>query len=57
MIAGLRARGYTLNVDDLVRLADHGVTVMYIERAQRLRSNGHPSIDDIIRLHDAGFTP
>lgn len=57
LIAGLRARGYALNVDDLVRLADHGVGIMYIETVQRIRSNGHPSIDDIIKLHDAGFTP
>jgi beta-lactamase regulating signal transducer with metallopeptidase domain len=57
LIAGLRARGYTVNVDDLLRLADHGVSIMYIQSVQRLRSNGHPSIDDIIRLHDAGFTP
>ncbi|HET9392755.1 MAG TPA: M56 family metallopeptidase [Candidatus Rubrimentiphilum sp.] len=57
LISGLRARGYALNVDDLVRLADHGVGIMYIETVQRIRANGHPSIDDIIRLHDAGFTP
>ena len=56
LVSGLRARGYAPNVDDLVKLADHGVSIMYIQSVQRLRSNGHPSIDDIIRLHDAGFT-
>jgi beta-lactamase regulating signal transducer with metallopeptidase domain len=57
LIAGLRARGYVVNADNLVKLADHGVTIMYIDSMQRLRSNGRPSLDDIIRLHDAGFTP
>ncbi|HEX5275868.1 MAG TPA: M56 family metallopeptidase [Candidatus Rubrimentiphilum sp.] len=57
LIAGLRARGYTFDADTLVKLADHGVSIMYIDSMQRLRSNGRPSLDDIIRLHDAGFTP
>ena len=57
LIAGLRARGYTVNADTLVKLADHGVSIMYIDSMQRLRTNGRPSLDDIIRLHDAGFTP
>ncbi len=57
LIAGLRARGYTVTADSLVKLADHGVTIMYIDSLQRIRSNGRPSLDDIIRLHDAGFTP
>ncbi len=30
---------------------------MYIDSMQRLRSNGRPSLEEIIRLHDAGFTP
>lgn len=57
LIAGLRARGYAVNADTLIKLADHGVSIMYIDSMQRLRSNGRPSLDDIIRLHDAGFTP
>jgi len=57
LIAGLRSRGYSFNADTLVKLADHGVSIMYIDSMQRLRSNGRPSLDDIIRLHDAGFTP
>jgi hypothetical protein len=57
LIAGLRMRGYAVTADSLVKLADHGVTIMYIDSLQRLRSNGRPSLDDIIRLHDAGFTP
>ena len=57
LIAGLRARGYAVNADMLVRLADHGVSMMYIDSLQRLRSNGRPPLDEIIRLHDAGFTP
>jgi hypothetical protein len=56
LIAGLRARGYAVNADTLIKLADHGVSIMYIDSMQRLRSNGRPSLDDIIRLHDAGFT-
>jgi beta-lactamase regulating signal transducer with metallopeptidase domain len=57
LIAGLRARGYAFNAETLVRLADHGVTIMYIDSMQRIRSNGRPSLEDLIRLHDAGFTP
>ncbi len=57
LIAGLRSRGYTFNADTLIKLADHGVSITYIDSLQRLRSNGRPSLDDIIRLHDAGFTP
>jgi len=57
LIAGLRSRGYAVTADSLVKLADHGVTILYIDSLQRLRSNGRPSLDDIIRLHDAGFTP
>jgi beta-lactamase regulating signal transducer with metallopeptidase domain len=57
LINGLRAHGYAVNADTLVKLADHGVTIMYIDSMQRLRSNARPSLDDIIRLHDAGFTP
>lgn len=57
LIGGLRARGYSFNADTLVRLADHGVTLMYIDSLQRMRTNGRPSLDDIIRLRDAGFTP
>lgn len=57
LIAGLRARGYSFNADTLVRLTDHGVTLMYIDSLQRMRANGRPSLDDIIRLRDAGFTP
>jgi beta-lactamase regulating signal transducer with metallopeptidase domain len=57
LIAGLRARGYSVSADTLVKLADHGVSIMYIDSMQRLRTNGRPSLDDIIRLHDAGFTP
>jgi beta-lactamase regulating signal transducer with metallopeptidase domain len=57
LIAGLRARGYSVNADTLVKLADHGVSITYIDSMRRLRTNGRPSLDDIIRLHDAGFTP
>ncbi len=57
LIAGLRARGYAVTADSLVKLADHGVTILYIDSLQRFRSNGRPSLDDIIRLHDAGFSP
>lgn len=57
LIAGLRARGYSFNAETLVKLADHGVSLQYIDAMQRIRSGGRPSLDDLIRLHDAGFTP
>jgi len=57
LIAGLRSRGYALNAEMLVKLADHGVTIMYIDSLQRLRSISRPTLDDLIRLHDAGFKP
>jgi hypothetical protein len=57
LIAGLRSRGYAFNADMLIKLADHGVSLTYIDAMQRIRSGGRPSLDDLIRLHDAGFTP
>ena len=57
LIASLRALGYGLNVDDLTKLADHGVSGLYVQSIQRLRSVKRLTIDDIIRLHDGGFTP
>ena len=57
LIAGLRSRGYALNAEMLVKLADHGVTIMYVDSLQRLRSISRPTLDDLIRLHDAGFKP
>lgn len=54
LVSGLHALGYNPSVEDIVRLADHGVTMQYVESLRRL-GNRHLSIDDIIRLHDAGF--
>jgi beta-lactamase regulating signal transducer with metallopeptidase domain len=42
-----------IGVGDLVRLMDHGVDAGYILKVRRF--NPHASLDDIIRLHDAGF--
>jgi archaellum component FlaD/FlaE len=53
-LMGLRRLGYHPSVDDLVRLADHGVSVAFIER---MRGHGYTrlSVDDLIRLRDHGF--
>ena len=53
-IAGLAKLGYHPSLDDLVRLADHGVSVEFIKR---LRDHGytHLSVEDLIRLRDHGF--
>lgn len=54
LISALRARGYNPTMDDLIRLADNGVTPQFIASLSRL-GNRHLSINDIIRLRDAGF--
>jgi hypothetical protein len=48
-VAGVRGVG----VGDLVRLMDHGVDARYVIKVRRF--NPRASLDDIIRLHDAGF--
>jgi len=53
-IESLRASGLNgVSIADAVRLLDHGVTGAYILKIRRV--NPHASIDDIIRLRDAGF--
>jgi hypothetical protein len=53
-LAGLHRLGFHPTVDELVRLADHGVSIAFIER---MRQHGytHLSVDDLIRLRDHGF--
>ncbi|HLI96354.1 MAG TPA: M56 family metallopeptidase [Candidatus Baltobacteraceae bacterium] len=53
-LQGFRAVGLTgISVHDVVRLFDNGVDAAYVAKVRRL--NPHASIDDIIRLRDAGF--
>lgn len=40
-------------LDAVVRMADHGVAASYAAKVRR--TNPNATIDDIIRLHDAGF--
>lgn len=54
--AGLLRRRYTPSIDQLVRLADHGVSLEYVDSLNRLRT-APLSIDELIHLHDDGFTP
>ncbi len=53
-IQSFRSVGLTgASVHDLVRLFDNGVDAAYVAKVRRL--NPRASIDDIIRLRDAGF--
>ncbi len=56
MLDALAAAGYPrLSVGDLIRLADSGVTAGSILEFGKLF--GHPSVDQLKRLSDAGVTP
>lgn len=53
-IQSLRRNGIQgVSIGDAIRLLDHGADASYIVRIRR--ANPHASIDDIIRLRDAGF--
>lgn len=52
--AALHAAGMdNVSVGDAVRLFDHGVSDQFLLKVRRM--NPRATIDDIIRLHDAGF--
>jgi beta-lactamase regulating signal transducer with metallopeptidase domain len=53
-LQGFRAAGLSgISVRDVVRLADNGVDARYVAKVRRF--NPRASVDDIIRLRDAGF--
>ncbi|MDQ6933312.1 MAG: M56 family metallopeptidase [Candidatus Eremiobacteraeota bacterium] len=54
-IAGIAQRKYAASVTDFVQLADHGVSLSYIDAINKYR-NARAPLDDIVRLHDAGYS-
>lgn len=51
---GFRSAGLTgVSVDDVIRLFDNGIDARYVAKVRRF--NPHASIDEIIRLRNAGF--
>jgi hypothetical protein len=56
LIMGVSLRRYNPSIDQLLQLADHGVSLKYIDSVNKNRSSPF-SLDDIVRLHDSGFSP
>jgi hypothetical protein len=51
-IAGIHPLGLNPDASQFVRLVDHGVTPVWVRQVQA--TGLRPSVDDLIRMRDAG---
>jgi len=54
-LEGLRAMRYGVTVDQAIKLVDHGVGLLTIQKLNRSRTTPL-SVEDLVRLVDAGIT-
>jgi hypothetical protein len=52
----LRALGYTLTMDELLKARDHGVNAQWVSGLKNLNSSAHLSFDELVALRAQGTT-